>query len=40
MNMVNYLESDVPGDKALAEAMLSDSEGTITYSNGSNTMLA
>ena len=40
MNMTNFLESDIPGDKALAEAMLSDEEGSITYSNGSNTMLA
>ncbi len=40
MNMVNFLESDIPGDKALAEAMLSDEEGSITYSNGNNTMLA
>lgn len=40
MNMVNFLESDIPGDKALAEAMLSDEEGSITYSNGNNTMFA
>lgn len=40
MNLVNLLESDTPGVKALAEAMLSKGEGSVTYSNGVNTMLA
>lgn len=40
LNMTNFLESDIPGDKALAQAMLTDEEGSITYSNGTNTMLA
>lgn len=40
MSMTNYLQSDIAGNVQLANAMLTDSEGSIIYSNGSDLMLA
>ncbi|MGN1340751.1 MAG: methyl-accepting chemotaxis protein, partial [Oscillospiraceae bacterium] len=40
LNLTNMLESSVPGEKALAEAMLSGEEGSVNYSNGTHNMMA
>ena len=40
LNLTNLLESEIPGEKALAEAMLSGSEGSVNYSNGTHNMMA
>ncbi len=40
MNLTNLLESEIPGEKALAEAMLSGNEGSVNYSNGTHNMMA
>ena len=40
VNLTNLLESEIPGEKALAEAMLSGNEGSVNYSNGTHNMMA
>ncbi len=40
LDLKNLLESEISGEKALAEAMLSGKEGSINYNNGRHNMLA
>lgn len=40
MNLTNLPESSIPGERLLAESMLSGEEGSVNYSNGTHNMMA